>query len=345
MDEERAEGRLTGWIAVVLEAHDLQFRDDAAADRLYREGIERYPESASLHGYYALFLQYFLGEYDRAEANFRRALEIEPEHVENLGSYAVFLETVRKDHDGAEQFYRRALEIDPNHANNAANYALFLDVTRHDYDAAERYYERAVRLDPGDANHVGNYAMFLELAREDFDRADRYYRQAIEAEPTHLNNLQNYAVFLELKRKDLARAEEVYRTMVRYDRSKANLNALGNLAGVVLARGDTLEGFELLDGLLSKLPNPAYAEIELEGWFYAFAHWPAEERPRALAELKRLLVAGVRSPDWDFSANIERARLDGQADMQWVELLADVITRGADIARLDEWEAWQAAIP
>ena len=47
-------------------------------------------------------------------------------------------------------------------------------------------------------------------------------------------------------------------------------------------------------------------DLLLECWFYRLAHYP-EWREQALQHIETLLQQGVRSPNWDLSANIERA--------------------------------------
>jgi hypothetical protein len=84
--------------------------------------------------------------------------------------------------------------------------------------------------------------------------------------------------------------------------------------------------------------------VRVECWFYALAHRAPEQRGEALAQLKRLIVnEGARSPGWDLSANVARARSDGHPDVAWLALLADVISEKAEPAILDAWPAWMAA--
>ena len=83
-----------------------QEKDIDKKDKIYREGIAKYPQDANL-----------------------------------LGDYANFLCDIRHDYDQAESYYKRALEADPNHANTLGNYAVFLKDIRHDYDQAEMYYK------------------------------------------------------------------------------------------------------------------------------------------------------------------------------------------------------------
>ena len=112
-------------------------------------------------------------------------------------------------------------------------------------------------------------------------------------------------------------------------------------AGFALAHGKKDKGLHLLERAILLLPDPE--EVAVEIWFYAFAHWPSEKRKEALANLKKILLEGDRSPNWDFSGNIEQARKDKHPDIQWVEKLAAVINEEEDISVLDEWDAWKEA--
>jgi hypothetical protein len=56
--------------------------------------------------------------------------------------------------------------------------------------------------------------------------------------------------------------------------------------------------------------NPTDEELLLEMWFYRYAHF-ADRYEQADKEIIKLLKKGVRSPGWDLSPNIERAKLDG----------------------------------
>ena len=59
----------------------------------------------------------------------------------------------------------------------------------------------------------------------------------------------------------------------------------------------------------------------LECWFYRLAHYP-EWRKQAKEEIEALLQKGVRSPNWDLSANIERAVQDGYPDPEELRQIA-----------------------
>jgi tetratricopeptide (TPR) repeat protein len=117
--------RIPDWWQVELRARPLKESDPDAADAIYRDGLERIPNSAELLGNYANFLTDIRKDHDGAEDLYRRAIEIDPT-ANKLGNYALFLTDIRKDHDGAEDLYRRAIDADPANANNLGNYARHL---------------------------------------------------------------------------------------------------------------------------------------------------------------------------------------------------------------------------
>ena len=205
-----------------------QEKDIDKKDKIYREGIAKYPQDANLLGDYADFLCDICHDYDRAEAYYKRALEADPNHANTLGNYALFLKDVRHDYDQAEAYYKRALAADPNHANNLGNYANFLYNIRCDYDQAETYYKKALEADPNHANTLGNYANFLCDIRHDYDQAEGYYKKALEADPKNAITLGNYALFLNDIRHAYDQAEAYYKRALEADPNHAN--TLGNYA-------------------------------------------------------------------------------------------------------------------
>ena len=210
----------------ILQAN--QEKDIDKKDKIYREGIERYPQDADLLGDYADFLCDICHDYDRAEAYYKRALEADPNHANTLGNYALFLKDVRHAYDQAEAYYKRALAADPNHANNLGNYANFLYNIRCDYDQAETYYKKALEADPNHANTLGNYALFLKNIRHTYDQAEAYYKRALEADPKNANALGNYASFLHTIRHAYDQAEAYYKRALEVDPNHAN--TFGNYA-------------------------------------------------------------------------------------------------------------------
>ena len=81
--------------------------------------------------------------------------------------------------------------------------------------------------------------------------------------------------------------------------------------------------------------------LQLEIAFYRFAH-VAEERKASLGELRRLIFAGIRSPRFDLSANVQRARDDGHPEPELLGDLARVIADEAPADILDRHTGWAA---
>jgi tetratricopeptide (TPR) repeat protein len=88
--------------------------DIAAAERLYRDGLNRSRDSIGVRTSYG-WLHVLMGRFDDAQRLFESAYTEDPFgfwHRHNLGSLAYF----RRDYAGAEKILRDALEIEPDHA-------------------------------------------------------------------------------------------------------------------------------------------------------------------------------------------------------------------------------------
>ena len=195
--------------------------DPQKADEIYQEGLQQFPESATLHGMYAEFLKSQGKDFAEIEKHFKRAVEIAPNSATHLSSYAIFLEQNRKDMDRAESYYKRAIEVDPKNNNVLVFYADFLDKYRNELDKAEAYYKRALEVDPDSAYALKLYADFLKRRRGDIDGAESYYKRALASEPNYVLALLNYADLLENDRGDAGAAELNYRRAIEANPSDA----------------------------------------------------------------------------------------------------------------------------
>ncbi len=170
------------WWACELLARQATNSDDK--EKIYQEGLGKFPKSYELMSNYAIFLSDIRKDYDEAESYYKQVLKLDPDSANNNGNYAIFLSEIRKDYDKAERYYQKALELDPEDANVNGNYAIFLSEIRKDYDKAERYYQKALELDPEDANVNGNYAAFLlkrgqlQTARKFIDKTFNYNQES-----------------------------------------------------------------------------------------------------------------------------------------------------------------------
>jgi tetratricopeptide (TPR) repeat protein len=327
------------WKAI-SEARRLEHSDPDRAEQVYQQGATQFPNAGPLLGSYAHFLKKQRKDNDAAEAMYKRALEADPKNATNLGSYALFLENQRKDNDLAEAMYKRTLEANPKNATNLGNYAVFLENQRKDNDAAEAMYKRALEADPKNATNLGNFAVFLRKQRKDNDAAEAMYKRALEADPKNANNLGNYALFLNNERKGNDDAEAMYKRALEADPKNGNMHA--NLAQFLLAAGRS-EGLVVLHEALALLHENPHPVVELECAFYLFAHGSEQERAEGLKNARRLIESGIRSPGWDLSRNVERARQDGHPEGAWLGELAEVINDDAQPQVLNDWPAWRSA--
>lgn len=271
-----------------------QEKDIEKKDRIYREGIAKYPADADLLGAYALFLDDIRHDFTSAEKYYLRALNADPKDPDNLGNYANFLYDILHDHDSAQEYYKKAIEADPKNANALGNYATLLYDVHHDYNSAEEYYRRAIDADPKDPNNLGNYANFLENIRRAYAAAEGYYRQAINTHPKDANAFGNYAHFLITHREDLKNADDLIR-----------------------------QAFECADN--DEETKPLLAEL----WFYRYAHYYEEWGDKAEKELTALLDAGAKSIGWNLASDIELARKNKHPHIEQVEAFAKALTEKA----------------
>ncbi len=172
-DTKEAVGKMVSkgkqdWFYYELKA--AKEKDISKRDEVYRTGLLTCPDSAELHGNYAIFLKDIRKDYDAAEAMYKKAIELDPNDGDYFCNYANFLANIHKDYDTAEAMYKKAIELDPDHAIYISNYADFLTDIHKDYNAAEEMYKKANKLDPDNANNIGNYAK-LELVQNHIDRA------------------------------------------------------------------------------------------------------------------------------------------------------------------------------
>ena len=114
------------------------------------------------------------------------------------------------------------------------------------------------------------------------------------------------------------------------------------MAGLLLARGKS-DALPALECAFAVLNEDRLFPAELECWFYLYANGAAERRAEALRHIRQLLASAIRSPNWDLSMNIVRARSVGHPEAGWLERLAAVINDVATTDTLDTWPAWNDA--
>jgi Tfp pilus assembly protein PilF len=211
---------------------------------------------------------------------------------------------------------------------------------RNNPDRADEIYRQGIVEFQAAPVLLGKYGFFLHRVRKDYDAAEAMYKRALEADPKQQDVLGAYAIFLNTVRKDHVAAESMYRRAVEADPKDADSQA--NLAGFLLASGRA-EGIIVLHQAMELLVQAPYSTAEIECAVYLFMHCPAPERLDALRKVRKLVESSARSPGWDFSHNIERARLDGHPEAAWLDKLASVIDGEAQPEILNGWSAWESA--
>ena len=143
------------------------------------------------------------------------------------------------------------------------------------------------------------------MIRKDYNQAERYYQRALEADPE-------------------------------------DANTLGNYAGFILAIKQQDQGWEFFNRSEKLAEDPS---LKLELQFYTYAHHKDKQsRNNAFEAIKLALFDDIRSPDFDLSANVERAIADGHPEPKFLAQLATVISDEAKIETLDSFDVWKNSI-
>ena len=280
-------------------------RKSLEAEKYYKKALELKPEDAAINGNYAVFLQYTKKDSDEAEKYYKKALELKPEDANINGNYAVFLKDIKKDSDEAEKYYKKALELKPESAAINVKYAHFLKDIKKDSDEAEKYYKKALELKPESAAINVKYAHFLKDIKKDSDEAEKYYKKALELEPENTATNGNYAIFLQQIKRDNNEAEKYYKKILELDPEDAVIN--GNYALLLLQRGQLNEAKKFIDKAFHYNQLYEQEELKLELWFYRYACF-YEDYPESKEQVTRLLNDGIRSPGWNLTDLVEKVK-------------------------------------
>jgi tetratricopeptide (TPR) repeat protein len=176
------------------------------------------------------------------------------------------------------------------------------------------FLRKAIAEFPLEGNLIALLAESLEIISP--DEANIFFRRSLEAEPNNARVLSSYARFLNFVYRKYEEAEAIYRRVI--DISPRDASDFGNLAQLILARGEYEEGRALIDRAFAAEPEPP---LQLELWFYRFAHFP-QDYPEAVKAIEALLAEGVRSPGWDLSITLAQAAREGHPDPVRLEALA-----------------------
>lgn len=194
--------------------------DQDQAEKIFREGLDKFPESAVLNGNFAIFLER-REKNDEAERCYIKSIEIAPKRPITLTNYALFLHLIRKSNDKADEYFKRAVEADPKNAYALTRYADFLHNVRGALDDAEALFKQALGADQKDAGGLMRYAEFLAKARDNTDEAEKLFREAVELEPKNIVVLRGLAIFLGKQPQKFDEAESCYELAIELNPQNA----------------------------------------------------------------------------------------------------------------------------
>lgn len=152
--------------------------------------------------------------------------------------------------------------------------------------------------------------------------------------------LDEFAIFLNRENDRPDRVRGLFEAALEMVPDEPSL--LANFAQFLFEQGELEAACSYADQLIEAAPGHRQDAL-LEVNFYLLALGPDERRQKALREVRRLLEAGVRSPDWPMDRILEKASAAGREETTWLRQLAEVIDDFQPIESLVGWPAWEDA--
>lgn len=353
-------------VAVARLRWNEQRDDDAEA--LYRAALELDPGCVDALAELGRLVWVVNDDAEEGERLLQEAVRLGPDHVFALWNLGGLLYDVTQEYQDAEPLLRHALELAPENT-----YALMtLGQVRwrlNDLSEAERLIQEVLRLDPTDSDAWAVWGEFLSSIPHRRSEAEEAYRHAIGL---HTRPSAAHIGLADLLHSHLGRYAEAlhhYKLALSIDGPEASAILLANYAGLLLCfeqpTDDPLapRAYEYLRDAEQSLLNDAHAKhadtlrLELSFYYYAHKFTPAlllrglhgdynrllQEAPDRLLPplqaIRKLLEAGVRSPGFNLTPNVEAARRAGHPHADRVALLARIITEDAPLSLMDgQWD-------
>lgn len=345
---------------------------------LYRDALECDPECVDALAELGKIMWEIYKNTDEGEQLLREAVRLSPNHVQALIDLGTLLrqksrssETMTHELQTAETYLRRARDLAPENREAMIELARVRGLFG-DYEEAERILRELLLIWPSDADAWRALGQVLSFERRDYAKAEQCFQTAITFAPYSKPTHSSLALLLHCR---LGRAQEAlshYQHVCAFPGPDPEPNLLANYGGLLLAlddQSDAGEGAYLLmraeRSLLDERKDELYDVLQLELSFYYYAHQftPAQllqylgrgvynrltqEAPdRLLPPLQaihKLLLAGVRSPGFNLTPNVEAARRAGHPHADRVALLARIITEDAPLSLMDgQWDEPDAA--
>ena len=287
--------------------------------QFYQKGLEY---NLNEYGYifnYANYLFLIQKKYTEAKKMYERALEIEPNSIEIIVNFGGLCYETR-DYNKAEELFVRGLKIDNNSPILLGNYAHYLWEIKNEYKKAEEYYNKSLSLNLNDSNCLASYAQFLYNVNKNFVQSEVYFEKSLQIDSNNTYALERYSLFLHITRK-YEKAIEYYKKSLEVNPKNGNI--LANYSQLLLIKGEKELATPMINESIEL--NKLEDDLTIELWFYRYAHY-SEYIEEAEKKIEELLAKGVRSIDWDFKGNIDRAIQDGHPNPKKLRELADRIT-------------------
>jgi tetratricopeptide (TPR) repeat protein len=237
-------------------------------------------------------------EADKAHDILGSALEKFPRNSRLIGFYAQYMRKIGQIKSALELF-EKAIEMDQDNAPNLCHFSsLVLDHPELSQNSAaarekaESLLRRACASNPVDPLPLGSLASFLWTQYKHHARheADDLYQRALQADPTNSDTLSGYANFQWRAYESLEDAIEYYQRSI--DLNPGNFRTLGNFSQLLFLADDRGRAKRFATTVTRRSNNDV---LRLEAYFYLFAHDRSGDTDRYISELKKLVLAGVRS--------------------------------------------------
>ncbi len=319
-------------------------RKDKDAEVSFKRAVEAEPKAAGHFSNYFNFL-FRRGEFDRIKELCDQAMKKEPQSPTVLGCYAFFLQHYRRDIDGAERFYKKAIELAPKDALWLPTYATLIANDRGNLDDAENLFKRAIDLNPRSDYCLRSYGAFLAIFSRDKRRAEEVSKKALDVNPRNADNLGHYALLLGWSQENDSEAEALFKRSIEADRrSFSNFNNYGQfLVGI----GKIEEGQQILMSCQKDSPPPLAsdaAELYFSLWLATrLQKIDASEWEQAF---KFQIERGFRRLPWNFDRMLKQAEgILGQDELVYAKVLAAAFLDEKKVTELERYERWRKLEP
>lgn len=180
-------------------------KDVDLKEKIFKEGLEHYPNDSYLLGDYGTFLYDTRKDFRRGKEMLEKSLDINPNNPTVLMNYAILLSHLN-EYDNSRDTFHKALRLDNDNISLVENYATFLMMLGERRNAIASF-KKAIRLSHEPKHLLSSYATLLSNSR-DFEKAEEFHRKALDKNLNDTISLGNYAHHLILSKQDFEQAQK-----------------------------------------------------------------------------------------------------------------------------------------